>query len=416
MNKEEADVAIIGGGVIGLFCAYHLSKEGKSVIILEKGDIKDACSYGNCGLVSPSHALPLNSPELIIKAATWLFQKDSPFYIKPQLNFKFLSWMLSFVLNANKKKISNGITALNNMLQASMSLYNEFFSDQSLDCDWAPSGIHFVFRQEKSFEAYRIKNEKLAELGLAATPITGNALMDKEPALNDKVYGSWFYEMDASLNPGKLLTELRKLLILNGIQISEGCEVQGFRNTSSRIKEVITSKGDVKAKDVVLASGAWSPWLEKQLHIKIPIIPGKGYSITMKKPALSPNCPCIFEERKVVATPWKDSFRLGGTMEFSGYNTSLNQVRLQTLKKVASDYLKEPFTEENVEEWYGWRPMTNDGIPIVGRSPSHKNLFIACGHNMLGLSMAPATGKLIAELITNQKPHIDPSFYSLERF
>ena len=416
MNKEEADVAIIGGGVIGLFCAYHLLKEAKSVIILEKGDIKDACSYGNCGLVSPSHALPLNSPELIIKAATWLFQKDSPFYIKLQLNFKFISWMLSFVLNANKKKISKGMTALNNILQASMSLYNEFFSDQSLDCDWAPSGIHFVFRQEKSFEAYRIKNEKLAELGLAATPITGNALMDKEPALNDKVYGSWFYEMDASLNPGKLLTELRKLLILNGIQISEGYEVQGFRNTSSRIKEIITSKGDVKAKDVVLASGAWSPWLEKQLDLEIPIIPGKGYSITMKKPALSPNCPCIFEERKVVATPWKDSFRLGGTMEFSGYNTSLNQVRLQTLKKVASDYLKEPFTEENVEEWYGWRPMTNDGIPIVGRSPSHKNLFIACGHNMLGLSMAPATGKLITELITNQKPHIDPSLYSLERF
>ncbi len=416
MNREDADVAIIGGGVIGLFCAYYLSKEGKSVIILEKGDLKDACSYGNCGLVSPSHALPLNSPELIIKAAIWLFQKDSPFYIKPQLNFKFLSWMLSFALNANKKKVERGMMALNNILQLSRSLYDEFFSEQPLDCDWSPSGIHFVFRHEKSFETYRVKNEKLSEIGLIATPFTGNALLDKEPALSDRVYGSWFYEMDASLNPGKLMTELRQKLIADGVQISDLCEVEGFRKTNGQIKEVITNKGVVKAKDVVLASGAWSPKFEKQLDLKIPVIPGKGYSITLKKPALSPKCPCIFEERKVVATPWKDSVRLGGTMEFSGYSTTLNQLRLQTLKNVASDYLKEPFTEENGEEWYGWRPMTNDGIPIIGRSPLHKNLFLASGHNMLGLSMAPATGKLIAELITNQKPHIDISPYSLERF
>ena len=417
MNKSEADVVIIGGGIIGLFCAYYLSKEGKSVIVLEKGKGKDMCSYGNCGLISPSHALPLNSPALLMKAAVWLFQKDSPFFIKPQLDMKFISWMLGFALNAlNKKQIERSMYGRNNLLMESRTLYDELFDSQLINCSWAPSGVHFVFNKEEKFVAYQKNNDKLATMGLTAEPIIGSALLNKEPALTEHAYGSWFYKIDASLNPGQLLNEIRRKLSSDGVLIEDLCEVKAFKNTNGQITELLTSKGNIKAKDVVLATGAWSPWLENQLRLKIPIVPGKGYSITMKRPKISPICPLIFEEKKVVATPWSDGYRLGGTMEFSGYNTTLDQKRLQTLKNVAAEYLKEPYSNEKSEEWCGWRPMTNDGLPIIDKSPVHKNLYMACGHNMLGLSMAPATGKLIAEMITGQQPHIDSSPYSFERF
>lgn len=417
MNQKESDVVIIGGGVIGLFCAYYLSKEGKTVTVLEKGQMKEACSFGNCGLVSPSHALPLNSPQLILKSIKWLFQKNSPFYIRPQLDMKFVSWMLNFTLNAfDKKQIERSMYGRNNLLMDSKNLYNALFASQSFDCNWAPSGIHFVFSKEETFESYRVKDTKLSTIGLEAQPVTGQELKDMEPALTDHAYGSWFYKIDASLNPGKLMSELRKQLSADGVNIEESCEVKEFKEAKGRIAEVVTNKGSITGNDVVLATGAWSPWLEDQLHLKIPIVPGKGYSITMKRPNLSPICPLIFEERKVVATPWKDGYRLGGTMEFSGYNTTLNRGRLQSLKRAATEYLKEPFTDENVEEWCGWRPMTNDGMPIIDKSPKHKNLYMACGHNMLGLSMAPSTGKLIADLITGHAPQIDHKFYSFDRF
>ncbi|GJM29491.1 MAG: amino acid dehydrogenase [Cyclobacteriaceae bacterium] len=417
MKFRQVDVAVVGGGIIGLFCAYYLSKAGRSVIVIEKGSLKETCSYGNCGLISPSHALPLNSPELLMKAVKWLFQKNSPFYIKPQLDFSFLKWMLGFALVAmNREQIERSMAGRNNLLQTSRLLYDDLFAHTSIDSDWATSGIHFIFNQPKAFEAYREKNRLLTEIGLAADPITGEELYKREPALTKQSYGSWFYPMDASLDPGKLLSGLKQQLVSMGVSLSEGSEVQYVSNHGNRVNEVITTSGKIRVKDVVLATGAWSGKLKNQIHLGIPIIPGKGYSITMKKPMLSPKCPCIFDEHKVVATPWKDRYRLGGTMEFSGYNNNLDEVRVANLKKVAAKYLKDPFSEEDTELWCGWRPMTTDGMPIIDRAPKLNNLFLACGHNMLGLSMAPATGKLIAELVTGQQTHIDIDPYSFNRF
>mgnify|MGYP003624529943 CR=1 FL=1 len=416
INKSESDVVIVGGGIIGLFCAYYLMEEGKKVIILDQGQIKDSCSFGNCGLVSPSHALPLNSPQLLFKALIWLFQKSSPFFVKPQLDMKFLRWMMGFAFNAfNEKQLNRSMQGRGSLLMDSRMLYDDIFEEHQWDCNWEPSGIHFIYGQEKNFNAYKSKDSKLAELGLAAEPIVGQDLFNKEPALTERAYGSWFYKIDASLNPGKLLLELRKHLVSKGVEIRELCKVNTFKESKGKITEICTNQGDFKAKDVVMATGAWSAHLAKQLELKIPIIPGKGYSITMKAPSIRPSCPIIFDENKVVVTPWREGYRLGGTMEFSGYDTTLNKHRLQAIKSVANQYLKEPFTNEGIEEWYGWRPMTNNGLPIIDRSPVHNNLFVACGHNMLGLSMAPSTGKLIAEMVIGKEQHLESGPYAFAR-
>ncbi|MDE0471035.1 MAG: FAD-dependent oxidoreductase [Ekhidna sp.] len=413
MNKS--DVIVIGGGIIGLSCAYYLTKEGKAVTIIDKGPAFDASSHANCGLVSPSHALPLNSPQLLLKATKWLFQSDSPFYIRPQINPQFVTWMVGFALNVAKQKVMHSMHGRNQLLMASRKLYDHWFEEEQLECNWSKAGIIFVFKHKKTFENYQLKDEQIGLLdpALKALPLTGDALFKKEPALNETVHGGWWYEIDASLKPDELVRSLKVRLGEMGVNFSNETSVIDFDLKGGEIDAVKTNRGDFRGDYVVLATGAWSPLLTKRLKIKLPIIPGKGYSLTMNKPGISPSMPCIMEEKKVVATPWNESYRLGGTMEFAGYNATMNRVRFRALKKAAEIYLKNPYTDHVTEEWFGWRPMTNNGLPVIDFSDQYKNLVFACGHSMLGLSMAPSTGKLVSEMIIDKETHINPSFYKL---
>ena len=208
----------------------------------------------------------------------------------------------------------------------------------------------------------------------------------------------------------------RKVLESRGVTIREHTEVIHFRGEKKSLKTLETSTGEVAADAFVVAAGAWTPLLNRELQCRIPIQPGKGYSLTMPRPQVCPKRPLLLEEHRVAVTPMQSGYRLGSMMEFVGYDTSLNPRRLQILKDGAAVYLKEPYTEPVEETWFGWRPMTYDGIPIIGRAPAYENVMIAAGHNMLGLSMAPATGKLIAEFLTGDPPHLDPAPYSVNRF
>ena len=179
---------------------------------------------------------------------------------------------------------------------------------------------------------------------------------------------------------------------------------------------VKTSAGDIAADVFVVATGAWTPWLNKQLGCKIPIQPGKGYSMTMPRPEKCPSRPLLFPEHKVAVTPMQSGYRLGSTMEFAGYDTRIDPRRLQALRDGAEVYLQQPVCEPVQEEWYGWRPMTYDGLPVIDRTPAMENVLVAAGHNMLGVSMAPATGKIVTAMITGATPGIDPAPFSLRRF
>jgi len=252
--------------------------------------------------------------------------------------------------------------------------------------------------------------------GLAATRYDRQALTNLEPALKSGLAGAWHYLTDGHLRPDKLLSSWRNLLIGQGVAIHEHCEFQGFIRRENRADAIRTSTGEMTADAFVVAAGAWTPRLKLQLGCRIPIQPGKGYSLTMAWPKLCPKIPLIFEEHRVAVTPMQSGYRLGSIMEFAGYDTTLRQSRLDLLRAGASHYLQEPTAEPILESWYGWRPMTYDSIPIIGRSPALSNVYLAAGHNMLGLSMAPATGKLIAELANGQTPHIDPTPYLPARF
>ncbi|NRB47946.1 MAG: FAD-dependent oxidoreductase [Saprospiraceae bacterium] len=416
MPTQQFDVCIIGGGIIGLSSAYYLSKAGKSVAILDKGPKKVASSHGNCGLVSPSHVPPLNSMDLVWKSMKWMFQKDAPFYIKPQLNLDFARWMLGFVWNTNERQIQKSMMGRHQLLQSSQNLYEQLLEEEDIQCQWSKDGIIMVYKTEKGFNQFEKTVEAHRPFGVDAEPIIGEDLKEKEPALVEDVYGAWYYDIDAWVKPDELVGGIKAKLIENGVQFYEGCEIQKFQqHKTGEIKAVASSDNTFSAENYILAAGAWSPLFEKQLGLKIPILPGKGYSMTMKSPAHSPKLPCFLMERKVVATPWNGTYRLGSTMEFTGYDLTPNKRRLEALKVGAAEYLKTPYTDEIYEEWCGFRPMTNDGLPIIDRSPKQKNLWLASGHGMLGLSMGAGTGKLISEMIMDKTPHIDPTPYTLCR-
>ena len=212
------------------------------------------------------------------------------------------------------------------------------------------------------------------------------------------------------------MREWKNKLARSGVQFEENCVFQRFEPKRNRSVILQTNRGDFAASACIIAAGAWTPQLTRGLPIRLPMQPGKGYSITTGSRAGCPQIPCIFEERSVVATPFRDGCRLGGTMEFSGCNTNLVKKRLQNLAEAAGEYLKEPPADPVIEEWAGLRPMMYDDLPVIDRLPDQSNIYVATGHGMMGVSLAPATGRIIADLVAGRRPQIDISPFGLQRF
>lgn len=307
-----------------------------------------------------------------------------------------------------------GIKAL---LDSSRSLYSQLVREEAWDCEWEERGLLFVFATALAMNHYAETDRLMTEtFGVSARRLSPESLVELEPALKSGLAGAWLYEHDAHLRPDKLMAAWKKTLEQRGVLLREETKVLHVLQEGSRATGVVSNTGTIKADALVLATGALTPLLGKQLGWRIPIQPGKGYSITMPRPARCPGIPIIFEEHRVAVTPMKSGYRLGSTMEFAGYDDSLNRRRLEYLKDAARLYLHEPYCDPVEEEWCGWRPMTYDGKPIIGLSPSVSNVLIAAGHNTLGMSMAAATGKLVSEMLDGQAPHIDPDPYSPGRF
>jgi D-amino-acid dehydrogenase len=410
-------VVVVGGGVIGACAAYYLTRAGCRVTVLDRGRFGAACSHANCGFICPSHALPLAVPGAIWSTLKTLFRRNSPLKVRPAIVVRNLGWFLNFARRCNDRDMIGAGRAIQALLNSSRTLFDDLLRDEGLNCEWETKGLLFVFQSARAFDHHAHTDELLhREFNLGARRFDAAELAALEPALVPGLAGGYLHETDAHLRPDRLMSELKRVLLARSVEVREECTMTGFVFSKDAATAVRTTGGDIPADHFVVAMGAWTPLLNHELGCRVPIIPGKGYSVTMPRPALCPTYPLIFEEHRVAVTPFASGYRLGSTMEFSGYDESLNRSRLSILTEAAKLYLKEPLAEPVLEEWWGWRPMTYDGLPVIDRSPAMRNVLIAAGHNMLGLSMATATGKLAAELIGGAKPHIDPGPYSLTRF
>jgi D-amino-acid dehydrogenase len=418
MSGSGDPVVVIGGGVIGALSAWYLTEAGHAVTIVDKARFAGACSHGNCGYISPSHVLPLTAPGAIANSLKSMLRgpSKSPFYIRPRLSLDLWRWLWRFARRCNERDMLAAAETLNALLQSSAQLYEVLIAREQLQCEWEKKGLIFVYQTKKEWEHYAEINRFTTErFGMSAEPWDSKTLAAREPALKPGLAGGWFFDVDSHLRPDKLMSELRRKLEARGVRIVEQCSVEGFVSENGRARAVRTNTGEIAGSQFVVAAGALTPFLNKALGCRIPIQPGKGYSLTMPRPAICPTYPMIFEEHRVAITPMQSAYRIGSTMEFAGYDTSINPRRLKLLTDGASLYLREPTAAPVLETWYGWRPMTWDSLPYIDRIPAIGNAWIAAGHNMLGLSLGAVTGKLIAELASGEKPHLDLKPLSVAR-
>lgn len=419
-------VVIIGGGIIGGMAAWFLRQQGCQVTIVDREGFGAACSHANCGFVCPSHVLPLAAPGAVRNTLPNLLKRNAPFRIKWRLNPEMWRWFWKFARHCRADIMWETALARYSLLASSAELYRKIIAEEQFDCEWQERGLLFVYLSHHHFESFSKTEAEIRErFGIAATPYDGKQLVELEPALRPGLGGAWHYEGDAHLRPDKLMSQLRQRLEARGVEFLDGWQLERFHVEAGQASSISISPASetngtatqtLEADAFVTATGAVTPFLNEHLGCRVPIQPGKGYTITMRAPDRAPKIPMILEQHRVGVTPMLSGYRIGSTMEFAGYDATIRPARLKLLRDGASVYLHEPYTEAVEETWYGWRPMTWDGKAIIDQSPRMRNVWIAAGHNMLGLSMGPATGKLVAELLTGCSPHVDPRPFQLERF
>jgi D-amino-acid dehydrogenase len=411
------DVILIGAGVIGLCSAYYLRKAGRSVLLLDQNAVGSGASFGNCGMISPSHVLPNTLPGLPWKAFKWMFQKSAPFRVVPQANLDFVRWMFGFWRRCNLAQVQRTAPALAAILSSSRTLFHELITTERLHVDYDQHGCIYVYSSAQAFAEEGRWGPIYEACGVAVRTLDAKALATLEPTLKPEVlYGGYHFPNDANLRPDFYVRELARTIEAMGVDIRTEHAVTHLEERRDGSVCVHTTRGEFIAASAVLAAGSWSPLLSKRLGFTLPIQPGKGYSVAMQRPAHCPRHCMVLKEKSVAVTPWASGYRLGSTMEFVGYDDRLNEARLQALVDGAEYFMHEATGPGERQPWTGWRPMSVDTVPIIDRAPNYQNLWLATGHSMLGVSMSTATGKLVSELITDVAPHIDPSPYRYSRF
>ncbi len=415
--SEQQQVIVIGGGLVGCSCTYYLAQDGWAVTLLERNQLGSGASYGNCGYVCPSHVMPLSGPGVVAHTLPKLLQRDAPLAIPVRWDPSLWRWLIKFQGECREDRMKRAAEGRHALLQSSMKLYRDMVRSEGIDCEWTDQGLLLVYRSASEFDGYSKTVERLrADYGIQVDAYPGDQVTKFEPALQDGLAGGWHFPADAHVRPDRLVEGFRQAIATSCVEVREQVEVQHIETSGGKVTRLLTSQGEFTADLIVLATGAEAPQFSKDLKIHLPIQPGKGYSLTYEGYDASPRVPMIFEEHHVAVTPFENGFRVGSTMEFTGYDRRLNPKRLALLKKSAAEHLKADLPEQATESWCGWRPMVYDGLPCIGGLRSLSNLLIAAGNGMVGLATAPATGRLIADLASGKSPHIDARFYSPDRF
>lgn len=416
-SVPSESVVVVGAGVIGIACAHYLSKAGFQVTVIDQSTIGNACSSGNCGYICPSHVLPLTEPGAFRQAMKSLFNRDAPFRVQPRLSLSQWRWFVEFAKRCTHRQMLTAGEHLKAILDSSMTEYRKLMESEALDCEWQTKGLLYVLQTEAGMEEFAKTDRILTEhFGVDAVQIKGDELKAFDPSLKHGLAGAYHYPDDASVRPDRLNAQWSRKLCDKGVNFVEQCKLTGIQKRAGRVTALKTSQAEMVADHYVFAVGAWSPLLAAELGYRAPIEPGKGYSVTMQRPDPCPDYPMLFPEHKVGVSPFADGYRIGSMMEFTGYDSSIPPRRIEQLRESAEHYLVAPHTDGEQQTWFGWRPMTWDSLPIIGRVPNLENACVATGHNMLGLSLATGTGKLIAEILRGQTCHIDISGFSPVRF
>lgn len=411
---------IIGGGVIGLFSAYYLNKSGWEVDIVDQGDLSDNCSYGNAGMITPSHFVPLAAPGMVEQGIRWMFNSKSPFYVKPSLNPELIGWGLKFLKSATRKHVDRSAGALRDISMMSKKLFQEFEKDSNIEFGLEDKGILMLFKTSKFVEEEKHLAEHATNLGLDAQYLSPEECRQLQPGVEMDILGAVHYHCDAHLYPNKLMRGLIKYIEnAKGITIYRNTEITKIVHDSGNITSVSSKDKEFKGDAYVVAGGAWSPGIARLAGLKVPLMPGKGYSFMVPQDeSKRMTIPSILCEARVAITPMNGSIRYGGTMEVGKINQQINMSRVLGIVESVPRYFPnfKPEMPQQRDIWFGFRPVSPDGMPYIGLSNKYRNLAVATGHAMIGLSLGPATGKIISQVLNSQSTEMNITPFAVDRF
>lgn len=413
------NIVVIGGGIIGLSSAFYLQRAGYQVTVLDKDDFKNNCSWGNAGYVCPSHFIPLAAPGIVKQGLKWMLNARSPFYVQPSLNRALFDWGMKFIKSATQRNVEMSAVPLRDIALFSQEEYAKWALMPEFDFAFQRNGMLEIFKTAKNAEHAHHTVEAGRQLGLDVELLDATGLQQQEPHTPVNAQGAIFFRCDSHVDPDKLMSNLLVCLRAAGVKLESYAEVTGFEKTNSRVTKVKTAKQVYDADEVIIATGSWSREVAAMLHTRIPLMPGRGYSVTLTDSPFTVNHPAVLVEGRAALTPLAtNKIRFGGTMEVVPTNTPPRYNRVAGILQAVKDYFPE-FTipmpaKENI--WYGYRPCSADGLPYIGRIKSFRNVIVATGHSMLGLSLGAGTGKLVSELVQEKRPGVNLTPFAVERF
>jgi D-amino-acid dehydrogenase len=402
-------VLICGAGVVGLCCALFLRERGYQVTVIERDSAGvDGCSFGNAGMVVPSHFTPLAAPGAIGLGLRWLLDSGSPFYIRPRFDPALAAWIVHFMRAANREHVNRAAPILRDMLLASRELYEQLADRCDNAFGFVKRGMLMLCRTRAGLEEETRAARRARELDLPVEIVSSARAAEIDPGITMDITGAVFYPLDSHLDPRLLMRKLTELVSAAGVTIRWSTQLDAWRTTSGRITAAMTSQGEFTADEFVIAAGAWSAQAVRSLGCRLLLQGGKGYSFTLPNPTQLPRLCSILSEAHVAVAPMGGSLRIGGTMELAGLDRSVSERRTRAIAAAAAQYFPALRAQDiaQVRPWAGLRPCSPDGLPYVGRFAPYSNLCVAAGHAMLGVSLAPITGQLIAQVVAGEQPRI----------
>jgi len=412
----RCDVAVVGGGVVGLACALELARRGAAVTVLERDRLGHACSYGNAGWLTPALAFPLPAPGMVWTATKWLFDPDSPFYIQPRFDFGLAAWLVRFLAATRRARFERGTAALVELCRWSVDAWAELAARAPEPFGFQRLGLLAIYEHEAAFAAGRANAELVARHGVPFEVWSAEQVREREPAVRGAQVGAYFYPHDAHCEPYAAVRALAAEAARAGVRLVEAAEVYAAERRTGGGWTLRTTAGTVDAGRLVVAAGAWSKRFGAQVGLRLPVLGAKGYSIVVPRGAAHPTRSLMLAERKLAINPHADTLRISGTLELVDEDLSITRRRVDAIVAATRGMIALPDPLPPHELWRGLRPCTPDGMPLIGRARGHADLWLATGHQMTGLKTALGTGRLLAELMHGEPPTFDPAPFRADRY
>ena len=405
-------VCVVGGGVVGLACAWYLRDGGADVVVLERDRVGEAASRGNAGWITPGLSNPIPAPGVMGQALRWALRPDSPFLLRPRLDPAFAAWCWRFWRSCSREQYLAGMRALLALNARTVELYDGLAA-AGVEFEMHNDGLLFLFRTQRALEEEAAVLEELRREGYpgAVTALTRAQAQALDPAVGDGIVGALHAPAERHVRPETVTRGLTDALRGRGVEVREGVRVESLtrdggsdgegRGRGWRVR--CAGADDVAADRVVVAGGAWTGALLAPLGVRVRQEAAKGYSVTATGEGTPPRYPLYLAEAKVGCSPFARGVRLAGTLELAGLDLTIDRRRLAAVAGAAGDYLRDWRPSSPELEWAGLRPLPADSLPLIGRAPGQDGLYVATGHGMLGITLAPATGAALAPLVLDDR-------------